>query len=88
LNQSIKGTEGHYLDIRVLGVVRLDNDNEIIFVPSHRRLPHVGSPVAFLSNDLLPCIAGHYNGEGAELGFFALGEYIYAEGDDRLAAES
>lgn len=72
------------VDIRVLGVIRLDDDYEITFVPSHRRLPHVGSPVAFLSDDLLPHIAGHY-GEGAEIGFFALGEYIYAQGDDRLA---
>lgn len=71
------------VDIRVLGVIRLDDDYKITFVPSHRRLPHVGSPVAFLSDDLLPHIAGHH-GEGAELGFFALGEYIYAHGDHRL----
>jgi uncharacterized protein len=72
------------VDIRVLGVIRLDDDYEITFVPSHRRLPHVGSPVAFLADDLLPHIAGHHS-EGAEIGFFALGEYIYAQGDDRLA---
>ena len=71
------------VDIRVLGVIRLDDDDKVTFVPSHRRLPHVGSPVAFLSDDLLPHIAGHH-GEGAELGFFALGEYIYAHGDHRL----
>jgi uncharacterized protein len=71
------------VDIRVLGVIRLDDDYKITFVPSHRRLPHVGSPVAFLSDDLLPHIAGHH-GEGAEVGFFALGEYIYAHGDHRL----
>ena len=71
------------VDIRVLGVIRLDDDYKITFVPSHRRLPHVGSPVAFLSDDLLPHIAGHH-GEGAEVGFFALGEYIYAYGDHRL----
>lgn len=75
------------VDIRVLGVVRLNDDDEITFVPSHRRLPHMGSPVAFLSDELLPYIASHCDGEGADLGFFALGEYIYAQGDPRLAEE-
>ena len=75
------------VDIRVLGVVRLNDDGEITFVPSHRRLPHMGSPVAFLSDELLPYIASHCYGEGADLGFFALGEYIYAQGDPRLAEE-
>src|SRR5207247_1171814 len=37
--------------------------------------------------ELLPYIASHCYGEGADLGFFALGEYIYAQGDPRLAEE-
>jgi hypothetical protein len=32
------------INIRVLGLVRL-RGNRIVFVPSHRRLPHVGSKV-------------------------------------------
>jgi hypothetical protein len=41
----------------------------------------MGSPVAFLSGPVLRELAGH-NDEGAEIGHFALGEYIYArEGD-------
>lgn len=71
--------------IRVLGVVRSENGN-IRFAPSQRRLPHVGSPVAFLSDEILRRLIGHY-GDGAELGFFALGEYIYAGNDERLVAE-
>lgn len=70
------------VDIRVLGVVRRSG-NEIHFAASHRRLPHVGSRVAFLSAPVLREIAGH-NVTGADLGFFALGEFIYAKGDPRL----
>src|SRR5262249_38309168 len=61
------------VNIRVLGVLRAD-DETITFVPSHRRLPHVGSPVAFPSDEVLRQVVGHYK-EGAELGFYALGEY-------------
>src|ERR1043165_6392773 len=32
--------------IRVLGVLRNGSGGGLTFVPSHRRLPHVGSPVA------------------------------------------
>jgi uncharacterized protein len=74
------------VDIRVLGVFRRSNGS-LIFVPSHRRIPHVGSPVAFPSGAVLREIAGHGQ-PGAELGHFALGEYIFAKGDERLAAES
>lgn len=74
------------VNIRVLGVVRRQN-NGLVFVPSHRRLPHVGSPVAFPSGPVLREIAGH-NQVGAELGFFALGEYVFAKGDPRLAVEN
>lgn len=74
------------VNIRVLGVLR-KNNGSLVFVPSHRRLPHVGSPVAFPSGAVLREIAGH-NQVGAELGFFALGEYIFAKSDDRLNAEN
>ena len=70
------------VNIRVLGVMR-STGRELLFAPSHRRLPHVGSRVAFLSPDLLCEITGH-NDPGADLGFFALGEFIYARGDKRL----
>lgn len=74
------------VNIRVLGVLR-KNSGSLVFVPSHRRLPHVGSPVAFPSGAVLREIAGH-NLLGAEIGFFALGEYIFAKGDQRLNPES
>src|SRR3712207_2385677 len=62
------------VNIRVLGVLRAGPDGALTFVPSHRRLPHVGSPVAFLSDEVLREIAGHWI-EGAAIGHFALGEY-------------
>ncbi|AKB78191.1 hypothetical protein MSHOH_1708 [Methanosarcina horonobensis HB-1 = JCM 15518] len=71
------------VDVRVLGVIRII-DEKIIFAPSHRRLPHVGSKVAFLSNEIIKEIAGH-NLEGVEIGYFALGEFIYSGRDNRLA---
>jgi DNA helicase HerA-like ATPase len=74
------------VDIRVLGVARVDSDSEFQFVPSHRRLPHVGSPVAFPSDEVLRHLVGHH-GDGAEIGYFALGEYVYAGGDSRLEHE-
>jgi hypothetical protein len=76
------------IDIRVLGVIRVDG-SEVVFAPSHRRLPHVGSHVAFPSDELLERIVAlcNQNPLGAELGFFALGEYIYAANDPRLEAD-
>src|SRR5262249_27639174 len=73
------------VNIRVLGVLR-KTDGEIVFAASHRRLPHLGSKVAFPADDILRDIAGH-NIEGADLGFFALGEFVYGAGDRRLKVE-
>src|SRR5688572_6670775 len=76
----------YQVDIRVLGVVRIDKDGNLLFVASHRRLPHVGSPVAFLADNILRELAGH-NTPGAEIGHFALGEFVYANGSDLVQIE-
>lgn len=68
------------VNIRVLGCVRV-NGKGLTFVPSHRRLPHVGARVAFPTSDVLRFLAGH-DVDGAEIGHLALGEYIYC-GDAR-----
>jgi uncharacterized protein len=73
------------VNIRVLGVLR-KNGKGLTFVPSHRRLPHVGSKVAFPSSDVLREIAGH-NIEGAPIGHLAFGEYIYATGNTQFEAQ-
>jgi hypothetical protein len=72
------------VNIRVLGVLRQQDDNALTFVASHRRLPHVGSHVAFPSPEVLREIAGATSKAGAEIGFLALGEFVYARGDKRL----
>jgi uncharacterized protein len=72
------------VNIRVLGVLR-NNGKGLTFVPSHRRLPHVGSQVAFPSSEVLREIAGH-NINGADLGHLAFGEYIYAAGNTEFDA--
>jgi hypothetical protein len=71
--------------IRVLGVLRRGETN-LTFVPSHRRLPHVGSKVAFPSDPVLREIAGH-NIDGAQIGHLAFGEYIYAAGDKNFVPQ-
>ncbi|NLI01037.1 MAG: ATP-binding protein [Chthonomonadales bacterium] len=73
------------VNIRVLGVLRRNNES-LTFIASHRRLPHVGSPVAFPSHDVLREIAGH-NVDGAPIGHLAFGEYIYAAGDPAFESQ-
>lgn len=71
------------VDIRVLGVLRLVKD-ELVFAASHRRLPHVGSKIAFLTDEVLREVTGHNLEKAAEIGYLALGEFIFAGGDERL----
>lgn len=74
------------VNIRVLGVLR-NSGTTLTFVPSHRRLPHVGSKVAFPSPEVLREIAGH-NLAGVAIGHLAFGEYIYAAGSAALQPEA
>jgi hypothetical protein len=73
--------------IRVLGVLRKAGE-KVVFVASHRRLPHVGSPIAFPSMELLQELVGQNlkSADGktpaAKLGHYALGEFIYG-GDSK-----
>jgi uncharacterized protein len=72
--------------IKILGVLRhRDAAKAPVFVPSHRRLPHVGAKVAFPSDEMLGHVAGATaTAEHAvELGFLALGEFVYAGHDPR-----
>ncbi len=68
-----------HVNIRVLGVLR-QIQGRLTFVPSHRRLPNVGSPVALPTPRVLREIAGHSENRdaGAALGFLAMGEFIWA----------
>src|SRR6185437_1490723 len=75
------------VDIRVLGVLR-QTASRLTFVPSHRRLPHVGAKVAFLGPDLLAEVANANDKaeDAAEIGFLAFGEFVYAGGDPRASS--
>jgi len=75
------------VDIRVLGVLRVAGA-KLEFAPSHRRLPHVGSRVAFLSESLMKEVASHNlkNEDGtdaAEFGYLAYGEFVYNGGNSK-----
>lgn len=74
------------VDIRVLGVLRVNGDNKLTFVASHRRLPHVGSPVAFVDEAILKELVGH-NSDGATIGHYAMGEYVFTGGNTALAPD-
>jgi len=69
------------VNMRVLGVLRT-HGGKLNFVSSHRRLPHVGSKVAFPTDDVMREIAGH-NIDGATIGHLAFGEYIYAAAENK-----
>lgn len=77
------------VDIRILGVLRDRGDEQPIFVASHRRLPHVGAKVAFLSDDLLRHVAGANADDpnAVELGFLAFGEFVYSGQDLRVGGD-
>jgi uncharacterized protein len=76
------------VNIRVLGVWRYEGD-KLLFVPSHRRLPHVGAPVAFLTPELLAQVANATDDatDATEIGFLAFGEFVYTGDDSRAAAD-
>jgi hypothetical protein len=77
------------VDIRILGVLRLE-DGKHIFVPSHRRLPQVGAPVALLGDDLLAEIVNAKDTakDAVPIGFLAFGEFVYAGNDKRVGADT
>jgi hypothetical protein len=77
------------VNIRVLGVLRHQGD-KLIFVPSHRRLPHVGAPVAFLGPDVLTEVANanDTDPETAGIGYLAFGEFVYCADDPRADVDS
>ena len=77
------------IDIRNLGILR-SRDGKLKFSPSHRRMPHVGSKVALLTDEALSFVVDASLTEDeapAEIGFLAFGEYVYGRGDKRLGED-
>jgi DNA helicase HerA-like ATPase len=63
------------VQVKLLGAVRSDG-NKIIYVPSQRRLPHLGAKVALPSAAVLQELCRLSRGE-TELGDYVLGEFVY-----------
>lgn len=72
------------VEIKLLGAVKVakeDNGNEkIVFIPSQRRLPHLGANVALPSDEVLKEICSLSEGE-TDLGDYVLGEFIFSAGN-------
>ena len=70
------------VEIKLLGAVKIAKDNngeKIIFVPSQRRLPHLGAKVSLPSDEVLKELCSLSDGD-TDLGDYALGEFIYSGG--------
>lgn len=63
------------VQLKLLGAVRVQN-HDIIYVPSQRRLPHLGAKVAYPSDQVLEKIC-RLSGGQTELGNYVLGEFVY-----------
>ena len=63
------------VQVKLLGSVRTDG-NKIIYVPSQRRLPHLGARVALPSEEVLQELCKLSRGE-TELGEYVLGEFVF-----------
>ncbi|MDG6913598.1 MAG: ATP-binding protein, partial [Nitrososphaerota archaeon] len=61
--------------VKLLGAVRVQGD-KIIFVPSQRRLPHLGAKVAAPSAKVLQELC-NLSGGSTELGDYVLGEFVF-----------
>jgi hypothetical protein len=70
------------VQIKLLGTVRVIKDEgpdkgKIIFVPSQRRLPHLGAKVALPSDEVLTELCSLSGGKTC-LGNYVLGEFVYS----------
>ncbi len=72
------------VQIKLLGAVKniqKESDNgsieKIVFVPSQRRLPHLGAKVALPSDEVLKELCQLNEGD-TELGYYSLGEFIFS----------
>ena len=64
------------VQIKLLGAVKIVNE-KIIYIPSQRRLPHLGAKVALPSDAVLRELCQLSGGE-TDLGDYVLGEFVYS----------
>ncbi|MEZ5199291.1 MAG: hypothetical protein R2764_23785 [Bacteroidales bacterium] len=68
------------IQIKLLGAVKNVKQNSkerIVFVPSQRRLPHLGAKVALPSDEVLKELCS-LSGGATDLGDYVLGEFVYS----------
>lgn len=70
------------VQVKLLGAVRVIEDR-IVYVPSQRRLPHLGAKVSVPSAAVLEQICA-LNGGATELGDYVLGEFVYCGSSKKL----
>lgn len=63
------------VQVKLLGAVKV-KDGKIIYVPSQRRLPHLGARVTLPSDKVLEALCGLSQGK-TNLGYYVLGEFIF-----------
>jgi uncharacterized protein len=63
------------VQVKLLGALKLLN-GKVVYVPSQRRLPHLGARVAFPSSTVLKELCRLSQGS-TELGDYVLGEFVY-----------
>ena len=66
------------VQVKLLGAVRVDNGT-VVYVPSQRRLPHLGARVALPSGVVLQELCRLSRGT-TDLGDYVLGEFVYGGG--------
>src|SRR3989449_1355387 len=66
------------VQVKLLGAVRVDSGT-IVYVPSQRRLPHLGARVALPSGAVLQELCRLSRGT-TDLGDYVLGEFVYGGG--------
>ncbi len=66
------------VQVKLLGAVRVDNGT-VVYVPSQRRLPHLGARVALPSGAVLQELCRLSRGT-TDLGDYVLGEFVYGGG--------
>ncbi len=66
------------VQVKLLGAVRVDN-GKVLYVPSQRRLPHLGARVALPSGAVLQELCRLSRGT-TDLGDYVLGEFVYGGG--------
>ncbi len=64
------------VQVKLLGAIRVVGEGEIVYVPSQRRLPHLGAKVAMPSPAVLQKLCSLSQGE-TDLGDYVLGEFVY-----------